>query len=46
VVKTSLGILFLLALVNADVGTSNINFNDQCQVNKKNDIEKKKTSLF
>jgi hypothetical protein len=36
VVKTSLGILVLLILVHANVGEkSNINFNEQCQVNTK-----------
>jgi hypothetical protein len=35
VVKTSLGILFLLVLVDAAIGKSNINFNGQCQVNRK-----------
>jgi hypothetical protein len=34
-VKTSLGILFLLALVYADLGKSNINYDEQCQVRKK-----------
>jgi len=35
-VKTSLGILILLVLVYADVGRSNINYNERCQVNKTN----------
>jgi len=40
-VKTSLGILFFLVLVYGDIGKSNINFNERCEVRKheKNKID-------
>jgi hypothetical protein len=34
-VQTSLGILWVIILINADVEQSNIKFNQQCQVKKK-----------
>jgi hypothetical protein len=41
-VKTSLGILILLALVYAAVGKSNIDLDEQCQVNR----EEKQIEVF
>jgi len=38
-VQTSLGILCVIILINADVEQSNIKFNQQCQVKKKKGIE-------
>ena len=38
-VKTSLGILLIIVLINADIDQSNVKFKKQCQVRKREKVD-------